>query len=301
MLIRRLLLVSLVMSVAVLAATGDYNDPATASGTNWTDPTNVFADDGSRTIYANTTQDTLYVTNFTVGVPSNAVIDSIYLRVNGNGAAVLAGGREIDVALTKNGSSYVGDLMYGALAKDTDADLTGTGATNPLWGATWTPAEINATTFGVIIFKRNTSADAINIDHVQLKVFWTVSISVSVGDPTFTFGTNLLNTWLTAQTSVITNDGTGAENFIGQISQFTDGTDSWTISDAVNGADQIRAQWSTTSDSGPWTDISAYATDFTIATGVAASGTVTLWFRIETPTSTVSHNEYSSTMTVTAE
>lgn len=133
-------------------------------------------------------------------------------------------------------------------------------------------------------------------------VFLTPSAtSVSVSNSTFSFGTQPLNTWLTPQTSVITNDGTVAENFVGSISQFTDGTDNWGISSSANGDDIIRAQWSTTSETGPWTDISAYDTDFTIATNVAVDGSVNFWFRIQTPTSTLSYNEYSSTLTVTAQ
>lgn len=144
------------------------------------------------------------------------------------------------------------------------------------------------------------AAQQVELDQVDVSYTPKV-ISVSVSDPTFTFGTSLLNTWLTTQTSVITNDGNVAEDFVGQISQLTDGSNNWTINSSANGADQIRAQWSTTNDTGPWTDISAYDTDFTLATNVAVSDSVTLWFRIETPTSTTSYDEYSSTLTVTAQ
>jgi len=126
-------------------------------------------------------------------------------------------------------------------------------------------------------------------------------ISVSVSDSTFTFGTNPLNTWLTPQTSIITNGGNVAENFIGWISQFTDGANTWGISSSANGADSVRSQWSTASDTGPWTDISAYDSDFTIATNVAVNDSVVFWFRIQTPISTSSYGEYSSTLTVTAQ
>ncbi len=144
------------------------------------------------------------------------------------------------------------------------------------------------------------AAQQVELDQVDLGYTPKV-ISVSVSNSTFAFGTSLLNTWLTPQTSVITNDGNVAENFIGQISQFTDGSNTWEIAISANGADTTRAQWSTTSETGPWTDISAYDTDFTIATNVAASDSVLFWFRIETPTGTSSYNEYSSTLTVTAQ
>jgi len=117
----------------------------------------------------------------------------------------------------------------------------------------------------------------------------SAQVRVSVSDSSFAFGTDLLNTWLTPQTSVITNDGTVAENFVGQISQFAGGTNTWGISLSAAGADTIRAQWSTTSESGPWTDVSAYDTDFTIATNVAVDDSANFWFRIQTPTNTSSY------------
>jgi hypothetical protein len=97
------------------------------------------------------------------------------------------------------------------------------------------------------------------------------------------------------------NDGNVAEDFVGEISQFTEGGYLWDISSTINGADTIRAQWSTTSETGPWTDISAYDAIFNIATNVAVNDSVVFWFRIQTPTTTSSYNEHSSTLTVTAQ
>ncbi len=126
-------------------------------------------------------------------------------------------------------------------------------------------------------------------------------LSVAVSNSVFAFGTQLLNTWLTAQSSIITNDGTETEAIVAQISTFTAGADTWTLSTVSNGADQIRAQWSTTSDTGPWNDISAYATNFAVSSGLAASGTITFYVRIQTPISTTSNNQYSSNLIVTAQ
>jgi len=125
--------------------------------------------------------------------------------------------------------------------------------------------------------------------------------SVGVGNGAFAFGTRLLDTWLSAQSSVLTNDGNTAETLVGKISTFTAGVNTWSLSTTSTGPDQIRAQWSTTSATGPWTDISTYATNFAIAPSLTASGTVTLYLRIQTPTSTTSTNQYSSTLTVTAQ
>jgi len=126
-------------------------------------------------------------------------------------------------------------------------------------------------------------------------------LSVAVSNNVFAFGTQPPNTWLTAQSSVITNDGTEPETIVAKISTLTAGANTWTLSASSNGADQVRAQWSITSASGPWTDISAYDTNFTISSSLAAAGTLTLYLRVQTPTSTSSLSQYSSTVTVTAQ
>jgi hypothetical protein len=126
-------------------------------------------------------------------------------------------------------------------------------------------------------------------------------LSVAIGNSTFAFGVSTLNSWLAPQTSSIVNNGNVIENLVGRISQFTDGSSNWGISAGSNGSDIIRAQWSITSGSGPWVDIAAYNTDFTIATNVAVGNSVTLWLKLETPTSTSSYNQHSSVLTATAQ
>jgi hypothetical protein len=128
-----------------------------------------------------------------------------------------------------------------------------------------------------------------------------LEVAVTVNNSTFHFGTQPLNSWLSPDSTFVINDGTVAESFIGSISSFTDGTNNWQISPSGNGSDRIRAQWSITGSTGPWNNISAYDTDFTIATNVAADDSVTFWLRIQTPTSTTSYDEFSSTLTVTAQ
>ncbi len=289
---------SLGISVSVLAATGDYSDPATASGANWTDPTNVFLDDGNRALYQAATQDDLFVTNFSLGTSGN--IDSIIIRINGFGEGAVQAYRNIDVVLTKNGSTKVGDVVTVGLPEDTDGDVIARGTTDDLWGTTWTSAEINATTFGVTVSKTTTDSDPVRIDQVQVQVWWT-ALSVSLSNSTFTFGTRPLDTWLAPDSCFVKNDGNVSETFKGKISQFLAGANTWAIDGLANGADSIQAQWSATSNTGPWTAITAYDINFTIAAGVAVGDSVLLWFQIETPTSTSSYNEYSCTLTVTAE
>ncbi|UCF79090.1 MAG: hypothetical protein JSW03_02210 [Candidatus Eiseniibacteriota bacterium] len=126
-------------------------------------------------------------------------------------------------------------------------------------------------------------------------------ISVLVSVSSFSFGTQPVNTWLPAQNTQITNDGTWSEHIYAELSQFTSGPFSWAISDVSNGADLCRAQWSTVSDVGPWNDVPSYGSEFLVTTDLPAGGSVTLYFRIQTPTSTSSLDQYSSNLTVRAE
>ena len=97
-----------------------------------------------------------------------------------------------------------------------------------------------------------------------------------------------------------TADGNITSHLAGQLTQLTDGSNPWSISNSANGADIVRAQWSTTGSGGPWSDVGAYDSDFTIANTVAPGGTVTVWLRIQTPTSSGSFVAHASTLKVFA-
>ena len=124
------------------------------------------------------------------------------------------------------------------------------------------------------------------------------NLSVLVSNASFAFGTRPLNTWLAAQSTFITNDGSAQENVYGSVSQFVSGGFVWGISPASNGPNICRAQWSTASAAGPWNDVAAYGTEFLITTGLARGASVTFYFRIQTPTATSSYLQYACSLTV---
>lgn len=126
-------------------------------------------------------------------------------------------------------------------------------------------------------------------------------LSVALSNSQFAFGCRPANTWLAADSTVITNDCLEYERVVAQLSAFTSGANTWTLSPSANGANQVRIQWSTTAATGPWTNVAAYNSDFTIAPNLAPGGTVKLYLRIQTPTSSTSYNAYSSTLTATAQ
>jgi hypothetical protein len=125
-------------------------------------------------------------------------------------------------------------------------------------------------------------------------------ISVLVSNSAFVFGTQPVNSWLPARISLVTNDGTWPENIYGKLSGFVSGAFAWAIA-ASNGPDRCRAQWSTVSDAGPWNNIAPYDSEFLITSNLQTTNSITLYFRIQTPTSTSSYNEYASNFTVRAQ
>lgn len=216
-----------------------------------------------------------------------------------------------------------GEILGAGNAGEVRYQISNDGSSWYYWnGSSWvaaadfsqsnTAAEINANcgTFddyvgaGQFFFKAFlhavSSYQGVELDQVDLG-FIGMTVSVSVDNTTFSFGTRALNTWLLPDSTVIVNDGTVAEDFLGKISQFSEGANIWGISDISNGDDVIRVQWSIAGTTGPWNDVSAYDTEFAVETNVAVSDSVTLWFRIMTPTATSSYGQYSSTLTVTAQ
>ena len=153
------------------ASSAQEASPTTA----WTNIDSVFATDNQRSIYTGTTADTLYITNFSMGVTAEATIDSIFWTIEGQGSASQAGRRVVKGFLVKDGVTTVGELSGKfQLSQGTDATARVTGGTTPLWNTTWTAAEVNATTFGVAFWKTASQAGDILIDHVTLYVAFTV-------------------------------------------------------------------------------------------------------------------------------
>ena len=157
-------------SVTTVQETGDDND--------WTTPAEVVSDNG---VYGNITaasfdaNDLSYLlkaTNPSMGVPAGATINGILVEIErhyANGAVA-----DEDVCLTKDGSARVGDdKSTGAAFPSSDA-ITSFGGATDLWGTTWTAAEINATTFGVLYKMKATGANADGfVDFIRVTVYYT--------------------------------------------------------------------------------------------------------------------------------
>ena len=149
----RYTLVLLLFCGAANAANTGEKSPASAANegsptTAWQNLTDVFSSNDNWTTYAGTTADSLYVTNFSMGVTAGATIDTIFVTTEAQGNATQ-------------------DNL------DADNSVRLTGGTTPLWNTTWTAAEVNASTFGVVIWKTAAQAGTILIDHVTIYIAYT--------------------------------------------------------------------------------------------------------------------------------
>lgn len=168
-----------------------YKLPGSASGTNWTNPTNVFASDDSRAIYGNSAQNDLFVTNFDFSdIPAGSTILGVEVEVEGHGPNATAANRSIAVGMTKNGSSLSGSRLASQnLPQNTDAVRTYGSATN-LFSTTLTLAEVQTSTWGVMLRTNNTNTAERRIDRVSVRIHYAIPMDTFEDD----FNDGVLNT-----------------------------------------------------------------------------------------------------------
>ena len=167
----------LFVGAANAANTGEKSPASSAQEasptTAWTNIDSVFTSNNQRASYTGTTSDSLYITNLNMGVTAGSTIDSIFVTVEFQGSATQAARRRADVHLVKDGTTIVGDHVVFDSDQDSDTSTRQTGGTDPLWGTTWTAAEVNASTFGVQVDKNATQAGTILLDHVTIYIAYT--------------------------------------------------------------------------------------------------------------------------------
>ena len=154
--------------------------PTAASGTSWTNPTNVEANDGS---YATCTLPIssdgfsfgsyLSITGFGFSIPIGAIINGIVVDAWGHADA----NSQVELlcqllkAGSGSGSSKISDILTTS-----DEDYT-LGTSSDLWGATLTYSDVNTSNFGVRIRGANqdTSTHVLSLDYVSITVYYTAS------------------------------------------------------------------------------------------------------------------------------
>ena len=152
--------------------------PTAASGTSWTNPTNVEANDGSYATYTVPISSDgfafgnyLNVTGFGFSIPAGATINGVVVDVWGH--AAVNSQIEVNAQLLK-ASVGSGSSKTTTTLTTSDVDYT-LGDSANLWGTTLSQSDVNNSGFGVRIRGGNqdTSTHVLSVDYVSITVYYT--------------------------------------------------------------------------------------------------------------------------------
>ncbi|HKS27837.1 MAG TPA: hypothetical protein VJS44_08460 [Pyrinomonadaceae bacterium] len=164
---------------AEASATPTTFSQSATSANNWTNLSSMGAEDGACASCDMTagflTSQTALATGFGFAIPGGATITGLKVRIKRRQTDASTT-RDNVVSLTKNGSAGVG-TNKAASATNWPMSLTSVeyGGATDLWGTTWTPAEVNASTFGLALRVRDASSGATaEVDVIEVTVYYTV-------------------------------------------------------------------------------------------------------------------------------
>jgi hypothetical protein len=138
--------------------------------TAWINPNNIVADDSALASCSppvDTGSNNLAGTVCGFTIPTGATIDGVVVELNdlsGNTTGVFS------LSLSKDGVSPIGTTKTPVAG----VGWVSYGGISDLWGTTWTPTEINATTFGALLMIVLADATASSIDSMRITVYYTV-------------------------------------------------------------------------------------------------------------------------------
>ncbi len=185
-----LVLFTVLFSSNVFAATAGPNISGTAvtnggAGMAWSSASNInSAGSPYSTVVldnqpsANSTAESINATNYGFSVPAGATIDGIAVEVNRNSSSnnLGFGVNDSSVRLIKGGSiSGNNNAVPGTWG--TSMSTVTYGGVSDKWGNTWTPADINASNFGVAFSVYNSyfvASRTATVDYLKITVYYTL-------------------------------------------------------------------------------------------------------------------------------
>lgn len=170
------LIISLSLPAMAWASTdnGWKSPSANTCNADWANCDSVYAKDDERASHAATSSNQMILTTFAQGVPAGSTIDSIIVAVEGYGDyATNCTRRQLYLTLTKDGGSAAGETNTLCLDATTEATVEQRGTLTPLWNTTWSAADINGSGFGILVVNAGNKSDAVYVDHLQIKVWYT--------------------------------------------------------------------------------------------------------------------------------
>jgi hypothetical protein len=108
-------------------------------------------------------------------IPTTATINgiSVVTECQGNTSSPVSN-RNFQVALSKDGSSAATSYQGGDVACGLNTDVSRTyGSSTDLWGTTWTPAQVNASTFEAWAKAANAGGGNRLIDNTTATIYYT--------------------------------------------------------------------------------------------------------------------------------
>ena len=142
----------------------------------WSNASGLSADDNNY-VSATTNGSTHYLqaTNYNFGIPADATIDGILVTIGRyvDGSAGGTDARDAVVSLIKAGTVTGNNLAYTGTGPDwptTEGTRTYGSLTSNLWGSSWTPADLNASNFGVALSISIGNNRTAYVDYIQVTV-----------------------------------------------------------------------------------------------------------------------------------
>ncbi len=175
------------------------------TGTGWSNPDRVTANDNSYTSVSGTGtafSEGLQATNFGFSIPAAATITGIQVTIGryqstGSGTADI---QDNAVSLIQGGT--VGGSNRGATSINwpTSEGAATYGTTTDLWGRTWTPAQINASNFGVELRVDNTSGFRSRTAYVD---YMTITVTYTCATPAQPSAISRRNNYMPRSNSIV--------------------------------------------------------------------------------------------------
>lgn len=159
----------------------------TSVGTiDWNNTGNVSANGGgvaeTNTMAKNEISYYIVSTNFGFSVPAGATITGIEVKINKAAQPVGDGGmKDQNINIIKGGAIGSTNRKDNGTWGTTLAYTT-YGTSTDMWGETWTPAEVNASDFGIALTVKKTGngTKVAEIDHITITVHYIVALPVEL-------------------------------------------------------------------------------------------------------------------------
>ena len=137
------------------------------SGDSWTNPTYIELNDGNSATATASSLNSSALRGYTFGFSSTGVIAGIQVDIKCSDSS---GTATINPQLVQGGNAY--GLTKTSTITSSSLDFITFGSSTDLWGGSWTPAQINDSSFGVQFFVNNTSQSSlVSVDYVQITVY----------------------------------------------------------------------------------------------------------------------------------